>query len=218
MKRFLVTAMALAAMQAMPVQAQDDAEAHYQTLLAAAKSGDAPVDWQALRFAYADRKDFDGQFDSPDRRAMFDAAARRDWPASLAAANRVLDKTYVDGMAHFSAGAADLALGHPDDAQREKAMAEGIFASIRTGDGLSFEHAFTVIAIDEEYDLLITMGVEPGTQGLVNNGDHTYDVFDTKDTNGKPVRYYFNIDHEWAAETRPFKALGSGGDGKQKGE
>ena len=219
MKRFLLAVLAFAAAQAAPALAQDaDPVAHYNDLLAAAKSGSGPVDWAALRYAYADLPDFDGQFDGADRQLMFAASTRHDWDTVLTIATRILDKNYVDGMAHHAAGAAELSLGRTQDGLRDKAMADAIFASIRTGDGLSYEHAFTVIAIDEEYDLLITMDVpDIGTQSLQQHDGHTYDVFATKDADGNTVTYYFNIDREWAAETRPFKAMGDD-NAKQKGE
>ena len=205
MKRLLFALLACAAFQpALAFAADPDPEAAYQALLAAAKSGTGPIDWQALRFAYADRPSYAPDDDTDDRRAMFVAVNAHDWATVLAKANKVLDKNYTDGMAHHSAGAADVALGHPDDGMKERAMAEGIFQSIRTGDGLSFEHAFTVISVAEEYDLLATMGVDLDQQALSNSDGHVYDVMTVHDDSGKTVVYYFNIDREWAAETKMF--------------
>ena len=205
MKRFLFVVLAWAAFQPVVALAADpDPEANYQNLLAAAKSGTGPVDWQALRFAYADRPNYVPDADGDDRRAMFIAANAHDWATVLAKANKVLDENYTDGMAHHSAAAADFSLGHRDEGAKEAAMAEGIFQSIRTGDGLSFEHAFTVISVAEEYDLLATMGVDLDQQALSNNDGHVYDVMTVHDDSGKTVVYYFNIDREWAAETKMF--------------
>ncbi len=180
------------------------AEAHYRDLLQQAKSG-GPVDWQALRFAYADRPAFTPDSDDPDRAAMMKALGRHDWQASLDAANKVFEHNYVDGIAHRVAGIADRRLGRESEAANEMAKADGIFASIKAGqDGQSFEHAFVVIAVSEEYDVMLDMNVRPGNQSLNHHGDHTYDVIETTDAAGKAATYYFQIDRVWAAEQRMF--------------
>jgi hypothetical protein len=186
---------------AAPAFAADDAEARYQSLLAAAKAG-GPVDWQALRFAYADRPTYVMDVAREERATMVNAYGAKDWNGALAAANRILDQNYCNGLAHMVAGLASDKLGRTADARREKAMGLAIFASIKTGDGLSYEHAFTVISIGEEYDTFLTLDLDPGAQSLGNNAGHMYDIFTTKDAAGKPVTYYFNIDRVWAVESR----------------
>jgi len=194
----------VAALAFAPVAHADDnaAETRYQTLLAQAKS-DGPVDWQALRFAYADRPDFVPDGDDPDRQAMIKAMGKRDWQAVLDNAEKVFEHNYVDGIAHRVAGIADRHLDRNDEAAKEMEKADGIFASIAAGqDGKSFEHAFVVIAVSEEYDMMLDMNVQPGKQALSHQGDHTYDVIDVTDETGKTSTLYFQIDRVWAAETR----------------
>ena len=203
MKRLVFIVLAwMALLPHLAVAADPDPEASYQALLTAAKAATGPVDWQALRYAYAERPAYDGEFDHDARDAMFRASTAHDWATVKAKATTVLDANYVDGMAHHSLAAADVALGDPEQGQKEFAMAEGIFASIRTGDGLSFDHAFTVISIAEEYDIMATMGLSLDQQSLNNHDGHMFDVMATEDEQGKKVTYYFNIDREWAAETR----------------
>lgn len=137
---------------------------------------------------------------------MFDAANNGNAHMLEVASRRVLNDNYTDGMGHFFLAGANAKLGHPENAAREKQMADAIFASIRTGDGLSYEHAFTAIAIYEEYDLFVVMHLDHGQQSLRQSGGHTYDTFETKDSSGKPVTYYFNIDRVWAAEMRVMRA------------
>lgn len=205
LKAVFFAALAGLALLSAPAMAED-AEAHYQALLTAAKAGTAPVDWQALRFAYADRPTYDLEAGRDDRAAMFKAFNANDWAGTVAAANRVLGVNYCSAMTHLVVGIADDRLGQAADAQREKAIARGLFESIRTGDGLSHEHAFTVISVGEEYDFFIFAGVDlhnnKYTQRLDQQGGHSYDVFDVTDGTGKTVTYYFNIDRAWAAETR----------------
>jgi len=186
-----------------------DADAQYQTLLTGARAAvdkGESVDWAQLRYAYAERPSFAGSL--PDSRAdMFTAAKAGDWAAVEKAAVTELDSAYIDGAAHFLLGAAWAHLppsreGQAEAAQREKAVAMAIIDSMRTGDGLSHEKAFTVIAVSEEYDLLGSIGVTSETQALDQHDGHMFDVMTTKDKDGKAVVYYFNIDRAWAAEAR----------------
>jgi len=184
-----------------------DPEAHYQELLTTVKAATGPVDWAALRYAYADLPSFMGSGDDDDRAAMFKALQASDWPAVEAAARRVIDAMYVDGAAHFMLGVALDKQGKPDGA-RERAIGTGLLESIETGDGLSYDTAFTVITVAEEYDLMSYIGVSLDTQALSQHDGHTFDVMTTKDDSGKTAVYYFNIDREWAAENRMFSGLG----------
>ena len=200
----LSLAAAVLALACLPLgaHAAPDAEAQYEALLAAAKSGTAPVDWMALRYADADRPSFTPDVANPDRKAMFQAANAQDWQGALDLANRVIDKDYTDALAHLLASSADRQLGHADDAAHEAATGNGLLASIRTGDGQSFDTAFTVIAVREEYDLLLTMHLKLTRQGLNLHDGHHYDVMETMNAAGTAVTYYFQIDREWAAENR----------------
>lgn len=204
MKRLILAVLAAAAIHAAPVHAED-AAAHYNSLLAAAKASTGPVDWTALRYAWAEQPDYYGTLDDDDRAAMFKAVKGGDWDGALVQANKVIDATYFDGGAHLIAAIAYARRGDPASAQREKAIADAIFKSIQTGDGLTPDTAFTVIAVSEEYDLMYYMGVSLNQQALSHQGEHSYDIMDTTDENGKSVTYYFNIDRAWEAEGRMFK-------------
>ncbi len=203
MKRLILAILAAAAIHAAPALAEDPA-AHYQTLLAAAKASTGPVNWTALRYAWAEQPDYYGTLDDDDRAAMFKAANSGDWNGALAAANKVIDATYFDAGGHMVAAIAYAKTGDPANAQREKTITDAIFASIRTGDGLTADTAFTVIAVSEEYDMMSYMGVSPTAQSLSHQGEHSFDIMDTTDENGKKVTYYFNIDRAWEAEGRMF--------------
>ena len=58
----------------LPAAAANDADTKYRELVTAAKSGQ-PVDWQALRFAYAESSGFDlvGTKSADARKAMNEA-------------------------------------------------------------------------------------------------------------------------------------------------
>jgi hypothetical protein len=73
MKRWMPAVLAVAIVCAVtaPVShAQEDAEAKYQALLTAAKANPEAADWQALRFAYADRPSFSPFPDHKSRRMV----------------------------------------------------------------------------------------------------------------------------------------------------
>jgi hypothetical protein len=184
-------------------------EARYQSLLAAAKAGgDQPVDWAALRLAYADSAEFDLSGDRNDtaRKAMFAAINAGDAKAALIQAKLILDQDYVDIDAHVI---SDLALQHLGDtagAKREHDIVLGLLRSIHTGDGKSPATAFTVISIGEEYALMRAFDMKVTDQALLQAAGHSYDRLNATDSDGKPQSFYFLIDRIIAAETAELKA------------
>lgn len=206
MKRLMTSALMVMALGGMARAATDAPEARYQTMLAAAKADPAHVDWQALRFAFADQPDFMALDLSLNdaRRKMLDARRVGDLKAMLTQANAILDKDFVDGQAHLEAGVAMNALGQADG-PREQALAVAIFRSIQTGDGLTPTTAFTVISISEEYQLMFARQRKVTRQSLQRTGGHAYDVLDTVDRDGaNPVSFYFLVDRVLAAEAKEF--------------
>jgi hypothetical protein len=147
MKRLMAALLTVAILSPAAVAAEDapdaEAEAKYQAMLTAAKADPAATDWQALRFAYADRPSFSLFAVSAGLKAIHEARAAHDWPGLVAAADKVFEINYADGEAHRAASVAYYMLGKSDDAEREKAIAVAIFKSMmRNGDGKSREHAF----------------------------------------------------------------------------
>jgi hypothetical protein len=202
----LLLAMAMAA----PAAAFDGAsEARYQTLLAAAKAGgDQPVDWAALRFAYADSAEFDLSGDRSDtaRKAMFAAINTGDDKAALVQARLILDPDFVDIDAHVAADLADQHLGDAPGAQREHDIALGLLRSIRTGDGSTPKTAFTVISVGEEYATMRAFDLKVTGQALIQAAGHSYDRLDTLDSDGKTRSFFFLIDRIIAAEGAALKS------------
>jgi hypothetical protein len=207
MKRLMLALLAATVLLSAAVQAADrpDAEAKYQAMLAAAKANPAATDWQALRFAYANRPSFSLFVANEGRKAMHAALAASDWQGLLDAANKLIDIDYVDGEAHMAAGTAYGKLGgHPDEEKREHAIATGLFRSMRpNGNGKSREGAFVVISVAEEYELVVSVLKRRVTeQRLVSAAGHVYDELDTAGKEGDKVTYYFQIDCVNAAEAR----------------
>jgi hypothetical protein len=198
MTRLLVSIVLATALCGAAHAAPNDADARYQTMVAAAKADPKVADWQALRFAFADRPGF-MELDrslNDTRKQMLAARRRSDFKELLAQANAILGQDYVDGQAHMLAGVAMAALQQPD-AVGELPTAVAIFKSIETGDGLTPATAFTVISISQ-----VTR------QSLQNVNGHAYDVLDTIGRNGDAITFYFLIDRVTAAEAKEFAPNG----------
>ena len=194
----------------LPAHAADpDPEARYQTLLAAARAGDQPVDWQALRFAYADRPTFNVLGDGLDdvRKRMF-AALDADYSSALSLAGQITDQDFVDLDAHFIAFVCYVRMGQPDRGVRDRDIGLGLIRSIQTGDGKAPASALSVITVAEEYSYLRASGLRPTRQALIHNGAHSYDLLDTVDQSGQPHPVYFLIDRILADEAKAFKPKG----------
>ena len=67
---------------------------------------------------------------------------------------------------------------------------------IYTGDGLSFEKAFIVNAVHDEYSIMDLLGLEVNEQALVHYEGHVYDVL-TGQSGESSVEIYFNIDQHF---------------------
>jgi len=192
---------------AAQVLAADEAASKYQDLLAIAKSGQRPVDWQALRFAYASSPEFDllGLKSQKTREAMNEAMRTNDYAGALAQANLILDQNYVDIDAHIIGEIANSKLGNSEEAKKHHEITIGLLRSIHSGDGKTPESAFTVITIGEEYSLIRVMGLRRNSQALITKGGHSYDVLEVVDREGKSQSLYFQVDLVMAAEAALLK-------------
>jgi hypothetical protein len=204
MRRALLVVLAAAALAAGPARAAgEDAEARYQALVAKAKTGDAPVDWAELRFAYADRPNAPVVSEEV-RAAMRAAVGRKDYDEALYRASVLLQADYVDAEAHLGAAAAYRGLGKAAEADRERSIAQGIFKSMMTGDGLTSASAYTVVSVAEEYQLMAVLGRKVTGQSTMQAGGHGYDVLTVVGENGEAAAYYFQIDRVLQAERKLF--------------
>jgi hypothetical protein len=178
-------------------------EARYQALLAAAKAG-KPVDWRALRYAYADRPSFNvlGDGLDPVRKQMFSAMQAMDYAGAIAAAQQVIDKDFVDADAHLIIFLSDVKLGQGEKGFRDRDVGLGLIVSMQTGDGKTPATALTVIDVAEEYTYLRALGLQPNGQSLVHDGGHSYDVINVTDQSGQAQSVYFLIDRVVADEAK----------------
>jgi hypothetical protein len=202
-----------ATQHAPPSAPAQDAEARYQALLTQAKASAPESDWQALRFAYADRPSFNPFAQNTAKSDMFKQVEGGDCEAALADAKSLLGADYVDADAHLAAFCEDKA-GDAAAAKLDRDIGMGLLQSIVTGAGTSPDSAFVVIDVDEEYALFRARGLKVTNQALVQQKGHTYDAITTLDPQGgATATYYFLIDRVVAAEAAEIKpgALSEGG-------
>ena len=177
----------------------------YDELVARAKTGDANVDYLALRNAYAESPDYDpyGSKLTGLQNEMFEAYGRGDCAAVLAKSENIQAVNFVHVDAHLLASLCHEKLGNEEAMRREHAIARGLIGSIlKSGDGKSEESAFVVVQIAEEYNVLRVLGLRPSTQALIHAKNHSYDRFEAKSRDtGQPTVVFFNID-------RPLAMLG----------
>jgi hypothetical protein len=204
MRLLALAATVLALFGAAQSRAADAAgDARYQALLTTARASDpAAVDWQALRFAYADSSGFDltGARTDTARKAMFAALNADDNKTIIVQATTILDADYVDIDAHVALDLAYQATGHAALSAQEHKIALALLRSVRTGDGSSPEKAFTVISVGEEYAALRALAMRVTGQALLEQGPHSYDRLTVTDPAGGTRTYYFLVDRVMAAE------------------
>ncbi len=176
----------------------------YKTLLARVKQNDHEVDFQQLRLAYTDTREY-GPYsgDAMARKKMFEALKEKNYDEALKDATTVLGANYLDIMGHFGSFVSQRELGHADLASYHRWVFESLLTSIKnSGDGKTMETAFVVISTDEEYALFNYLGLRPQGQALVKDKGHNFDRMTALDPqSNQTVVYYFNVD-------KPFIWLG----------
>lgn len=168
----------------------------YPDLVVKVKNGDKSVDFRDLRIAYADTSG--GPDTDKQKKAMTAALNAKNYEETLKNADIVLDGNYADMDAHFAEYIANRELHRSEQAEFHKYVLQGLLDSItHSGDGKTFESAYEVIAVHEEYVILRFMGLMPSKQSTSEKIGHSYDVLETMNpkTNEK-VTLYFNIDIE----------------------
>ena len=169
----------------------------YDALLAMARENPAEADFHALRMAFVRTPHYQpyaSDIESLD--ALGDALHGDDLDTALAQVKNLLNTNYLDIEAHISADYIYTRRSETAQATYHRAFARGLIDSIaRTGNGRSFETAFIVITLAEEYTLLRMLGLQPQTQQLVQHEEHWFDVHNVRHgTSGEAIRVYFNVD------------------------
>ena len=188
------------------LQAQKPAEkVSYETLLERVKKQDASVNFQELRLAYTETKQYNPYGgDREARKAMFTALKAEQYDQALSFSEKTLTANYLDINAHFGAYVANRELGHSEKADYHKNIFQRLLKSVSdSGDGKTMETAFIVISTNEEYALFNVIGLRPTAQALIEDKGHRYDKMTVTDPkNDQSITFYFNID-------KPFDWLGN---------
>lgn len=146
----------LLAAQAAPAQGH----AAYDSLRARLAAGDTLIDYQALRFAYAESPGYDpyGSLSGDTRERMLNAYFRQgDAAAARQAADSLLVTTYVDIDAHMIAALTSASLGDTARSRFHASVARGLTASIeQPGTGTSPDAPYELISV-AEIDALLRM-------------------------------------------------------------
>jgi Domain of unknown function (DUF4919) len=181
----------------------------YEQMLARAKAGEPGVDYQALRFAYAAKPDFNpyGLTGASHRDAMFKAYQAGDCATAVKEASQLLDVNFVNIDGHINSDMCYSRLGNEAKRAREHAIAAGLIHSIvDSGDGKTQQTAYVVISVDEEYSLLRVLGLKPGRQSLIQGDGHNFDQLDATKPDGQTQSLFFNVDRVFAAYGNILKA------------
>lgn len=206
---FIVLSLLL--LQTAGLAQQPPEKVSYDVLLEKVKKQDAAVNFQELRLAYTETKQYNPYGgDREMRKAMFAALNGKQFDQALLSSEKILAANYLDINAQLSAYVANRELGHADKADYHKNIARQLLKSISdSGDGKTIATAFVVISTDEEYAMFNYMGVRPTAQALIEEQTHHYDKMTVTDPKTEQeVTYYFNID-------KPFNWLGNSLKSKQ---
>ncbi len=179
----------------------------YGDLLKRVKQYDRSVDFGALRLAYAATPEYNPYSFLPGRKTMFDALQGKKYTEALDAAQKVLDREYVDIDAHTVCKIAYRQMGNEEKAGYHAFVAGGLLDSILASGKISAqESAPAVISVNEEYVLMRALGLKPGKQKLIKEAGHSYDRLEVTDTKtGEELVLYFNVDIPLGWLDRQFK-------------
>lgn len=181
------------------------AKSSYAEMLEKVKKGDLTVDFKALRFAFADT---DGSYDDLDLSAKMNTAlAEKNYKEALKAAKEQLEESYVNINGHVVAFSAYKEQGKTAEAEVHYKIATALIDSIiKNGDGRTTKTAWSVIDVAEEYIILSVLGYRRGSQSLIREDGHAYDLLQVVDKKTEQsAKLYFNVDKVFEGYTKLFK-------------
>jgi hypothetical protein len=117
---------------------------------------------------------------------------------------QILSGDQADIRAHMLRAVALRKLGRDKEANFHREAAIGLIESIvRGGDGRSFETAWTVYRVKEEYEVLKAGGYLVERQSLASHGNRNFDVLDARKPDGSArFRAHFDVTELFAEEGR----------------
>lgn len=173
----------------------------YGLLLARLKGGDTSIDFQAIRYAYAESPEYSPYANGGGAGEALKALNEKNFDKAIAEAQKVLDTNYLSIDAHYVMAWAYKERGDEQKHAFHLAVYRGLRDSIaRSGDGKTPATAFVVISVAEEYTFLGMAGLSVKGQALLNTDSGPIDAMTVADEAGKTQVVNFNI-------SRPFGAL-----------
>lgn len=173
-------------------------EHEFQQLLAKAKDDPEKADFRGLRLAFAKTDAYRPYAkDELDTAPVDQELKNGERAAALLALDRTLEGRWMDPAAHAFAADVCERIG-----ERKRAKMHGVFLEkivdtiLGAGDGRSFEKAWPVLSVGEEYLILDAYGFRGRRkQALVHHEGHRYDVHTfTDESSGRELKIYFNVD------------------------
>jgi hypothetical protein len=198
----LLTALVLAALLLALLSGR--ATNTYSALVAKAKAGE-PVDFTALRMAYAAIPDHEASEEALDKKLEKMGSALdypghfQDKPAcrkAIEETDKLLDAHYVSVQLHGLRMMCFQTLGDQAQAKREDRFVMGLYQSILAkGDGSSPEKAIFVVSPSEEEFVLGLNGFEEDvSRETMERDGHHFDVLDQNSKLEGEKKFYFRTD------------------------
>jgi hypothetical protein len=138
--------------------------------------------------------------------ALTQAFNKNDNQAIVDITGKILVGDQADIRAHMLRAVALRRLGRTKEADFHREAAIGLVESIvRGGDGRSFDTAWTVFRVKEEYEVLKAGGYLVERQSLTHHDKRDFDILDARKPDGSETfRAHFDITEMFAEEGRAF--------------
>jgi len=169
----------------------------FTTMYEAAKQDPTSADFGELRHAWIESEEAEGVPEAHDQAEALQSAMDASDHATVASlATEMIRVEPISIRLHLLAATAFELSGNLPSSETHKEIARGLIRSIlESGDGQSFETAFHVVSVEEEYAIISLFGGEPKEQSLQEHEGHAYDVVTIESEDGSETgEIFFNID------------------------
>ena len=185
-------------------QQSDPAEKYYydsvKDLKNNYKGGPVDIDFTKLRYGYflAEQKNNALYVDNSLEKKLGEVFANQNWEEVIKTADKILACNFTRIRAHVLKSFAYHKLGK--ESELNTWMLGGLMESIvSSGDGKSFDTAFHVYRVEEEYDVLKYLQLYPSGQSLLEHNGDMFDYLECKNSDNEQFGVYFNITEHFAS-------------------
>jgi len=198
---FILLCFKLTLADSSPVAGQVNYDSIYCSLVAETKKDCKTADYTALRMAYSKLSFFEPyETDAKLNSSMLTAYNKGDYEEAIFYAATILDMNYTDTDAHFLCWDAYGKTGDRERSKFHQTVVEGIIGSVlASGDGKTYETAYKIVRVREEYAVLYMSGFKVQNQILIEHEGHLFDKLEVVNVDtGDTDTIYFNIDAVFA--------------------